>query len=351
MDVSGFPSGSFPVLKISVRKDTLMDAAQGTACALCASPVSRRVSLGRKRLLSQAMLTLGLALACVLQGHAQQMAITFDDLPLHGPMAPGQTRLEIAQSILKTLAANHMPPTYGFVNGFRVPRYPETLSVLEAWRNAGQLLGNHTWSHPDIDDVSADAFIRNIAHDEALLERLQPHEDWHWFRYPFLHEGDTLAKRHQVRVWLKDHGYRVAEVNMDFEDWRWNDSYGRCAARHDKAAIQRLHDTYLATAGQYITFFRGMSQQVYGRDVKYILLLHLGAFDARMLPELLELYRSRGFTFITLPEAEADPAYQADPNMADPSGGTLMEQMISSHTMDYPPDKGKPEKELDRICR
>jgi hypothetical protein len=142
MDVSGFPSGSFPVLKISVRKDTLMDAAQGTACALCASPVSRRVSIGRKRLLSQAMLTLGLALACVLQGHAQQMAITFDDLPLHGPMAPGQTRLEIAQSILKTLAANHMPPTYGFVNGFRVPRYPETLSVLEAWRNAGQLLGN-----------------------------------------------------------------------------------------------------------------------------------------------------------------------------------------------------------------
>ena len=44
--------------------------------------------------------------------------------------------------------------------------------------------------------------------------------------------------------------------------------------------------------------------------------LHIGAFDARMLPRLLALYREDGFPFTTLPEAERDPAYAAD---VDPS--------------------------------
>ena len=37
-----------------------------------------------------------------------------------------------------------------------------------------------------------------------------------------------------------------------------------------------------------------------------MLLLHVGAFDAEMLRRLLQLYRARGFQFVTLPEAERD---------------------------------------------
>ena len=48
---------------------------------------------------------------------AQQIAFTFDDLPSHGPLPPGVTRLQIADSILATLKKDKMPPTYGFING------------------------------------------------------------------------------------------------------------------------------------------------------------------------------------------------------------------------------------------
>ncbi len=44
------------------------------------------------------------------------MAITFDDLPVHGALPPGETRLQIAQSILSTLKINQMPPVYGFLS-------------------------------------------------------------------------------------------------------------------------------------------------------------------------------------------------------------------------------------------
>ena len=40
--------------------------------------------------------------------------------------------------------------------------------------------------------------------------------------------------------------------------------------------------------------------------------MHIGAFDARMLPRLLRLYKSRGITFVSLEEAEKDPFYKYD---------------------------------------
>ena len=42
-----------------------------------------------------------------------------------------------------------------------------------------------------------------------------------------------------------------------------------------------------------------MAQALYGRDIPYVLLLHIGAFDARLLAS----YQSRGFRFVTLVEA------------------------------------------------
>jgi peptidoglycan/xylan/chitin deacetylase (PgdA/CDA1 family) len=280
----------------------------------------------------------------------QQMAITFDDLPAHGTLPKGETRLEIAQSILGTLKAEHMPPVYGFINAEGVTKIPTEEAVLKAWRAAGQPLGSHTWSHPDLDKLTAEQFEVEIEKNEPLLKKYMDGVDWHWFRYPFLHEGDTLEKRRAIRAWLSGHGYRIAEVNMDFEDYLWNDPYARCVAKHDDAAIARLHETYLATADQYTGVFRELSQMVYGRDVKYVLLMHIGAFDAKMLPELLAMYRAKGFTFVSLPEAESDAAYKDDPDLAEKSGGAELELMMEKRKLKFPKNT-KPYAELQGMCR
>jgi peptidoglycan/xylan/chitin deacetylase (PgdA/CDA1 family) len=186
----------------------------------------------------------------------QQMAVTFDDLPVHGAMPPGTTRLEIAQSIVKTLKREKLPLVYGFVNGGRGEEDPSSPSVLQTWRGAGQPLGNHTWAHLDLNTESPEEFEAEVSRNEPLLRRLMGHGDWHWLRYPFLHEGDTVEKRRAVRAWLFAHGYKIAEVSMDFEDYLWNEPYARCAAKHDEPSIQKLHDSYLAVADQYYAGFR-----------------------------------------------------------------------------------------------
>jgi peptidoglycan/xylan/chitin deacetylase (PgdA/CDA1 family) len=280
----------------------------------------------------------------------QQMAVTFDDLPVHGAMPPGTTRLEIAQSILATLKREKVPPVYGFINGQRMEQDPASSEALKAWRTAGQPLGNHTWAHLDLSKESPREFEAEVSRNEPLLKSLMGKRDWHWLRYPYLREGDTVEKRRAVRAWLFAHGYKIAEVSMDFEDYLWNEPYARCAANHDEASIAKLHDSYLAVADQYYRIFRELSQLVYGRDVKYVLLMHVGAFDARILPELLALYRAKGVQFISLQDALADPAYRDDPDIGEPTGGAFLELMMQKKKIKFPPNS-KPYKELEAMCR
>ncbi len=281
---------------------------------------------------------------------AQEMAITFDDLPAHGPLPEGVTRLDVVASILGTLASEHMPPVYGFVNGGRGTDEPLSPAVLRAWRDAGQPLGNHTWSHGDLGNETIRQFERDVRRNEPLLEGLMGAQDWHWLRYPYLHEGDTPAKRRAVRAWLAGRGYRIAQTSMDFEDYLWNAPYARCMARHDEAALQVLHDTYLATAALYYDVFREAARRAYGRDLKYVLLMHVGAFDARMLPELIALYRSKGVTFTSMPDALSDPAYRDDPDIGEPHGGTHLELVLESRHIAFP-ENDKPYARLAALCQ
>lgn len=294
-----------------------------------------------------------LALALMSAGmfaQKPQIAITFDDLPAHGPLPNGEPRPEVVTSIVATLKRENLPPVYGFVNGFRLERYPYQGEILAAWHRASLELGNHTYSHPELDKTTAAAYIRDIERNEPTLRKYDPQADWHWFRYPFLEEGNTLAKRETVRNWLFAHHYRIAEVSMDFQDYNWNDAYARCFRKHDVAAISHLQETYLSAASKASTAFRALAHILYGHDVPYILLLHVGAFDAKMLPDLIAQYRAEGYEFVTLEQAEADPIYTVDPKQPTPGGATFMETVAWSRNVSVPdlPDNTA---ELDKTCR
>jgi hypothetical protein len=68
-----------------------------------------------------------------------------------------------------------------------------------------------------------------------------------------------------------------------------------------------------------------------------------------MLPELLALYRAKGVSFVTLQDAMSDPAYQDDPDIGEPSGGTILELMMQKKALKFPANT-KPYKELEEMC-
>jgi peptidoglycan/xylan/chitin deacetylase (PgdA/CDA1 family) len=287
----------------------------------------------------------------LVQKAQQEVAITVDDLPQHGDLPPGITRSDIAKSMIATFKVKGVPEVYGFINAKRIGDDPDRSASLKLWVDAGFPLGSHTFSHIDLTTHSAEEFEAEIAENESFLQSLMGTRDWRWFRYPYLHEGDTLEKRHAARKYLQEHNYQIAQVTLDFEDYAWNNPYARCVAKQDNEAIAWLKSSYLSTATEYISLGQKMATQVYGRDIKHVLLLHIGAFDSLMLPELLDLLAKQGFHFVTLAEAEKDPAYLRDPDMPFKDGGTLLDQLMESQHLKFPPHAEKPMEKLDSICR
>jgi len=278
-----------------------------------------------------------------------RIAFTFDDLPAHSALPVGGTRLDIATKIIAALRDAHMPPIYGFVNGLSVEKQPADVAVLQAWRAAGYPLGNHAWSHMNANQNSLEDFEADITRNEPLLSGLMKNEDWHWFRFPYLAEGDTPEKKAAIRAFLLQHGYRVAGVTMSFGDYQWNEPYARCKAKGDSNAIASLESSYLQAAEDSIGYYRQLSQTLYGRDIPYVLLMHIGAFDAEMLPKLLDLYRAKGFQFVTLDEAERDDFYREDTDLRLPPGPDMLEGVAAERHAPIPHHYPAPA--LDSVCR
>ena len=288
-----------------------------------------------------------IATACT----AQEVAITFDDLPLNGDLPPGVTRVEIARDVIGILNARHAPPAYGFINATKLEGNADAAEALKVWA-AAEPVGNHTYGHMDLNANPAEAFEREIDENEPALELLAAKDsDWHWLRYPFLREGDEIEKRRAVRAYLRAHGYRVAQVTLDWEDYLWNSAYARCAAKNDAKSIAWLKSSYLTIESSYLDLAKDLARLVYGHDIHHVLLLHLGAFSETILPDALDLMQKKGFTFVTLEEAESDPAYQGDPDVASKYGGTLLELWIEAKKIKFPPVMEKPYKELGGICK
>ena len=296
---------------------------------------------------SIAVLLCGIAAVCA----AQKVAITFDDLPLNGDLPPGVTRVQIARDALAVLKARHAPPAYGFINAKKLEGNPDAAEALKLWA-AAEPFGNHTYGHMDLNKNLADAFEREIDQNEPALELLSAKDgNWHWLRYPFLHEGETVENRRAVRTYLQGHGYRVAQVTLDWEDYLWNSAYSRCVAKNDTQAIAWLKSSYLSIESSYLDLGKDLAKLVYGHDINHVLLLHLGAFSSTILPDALDLMQKKGFTIVTLEEAESDPVYDGDPDVGSKYGGTLLELWIEAKKIKFPVVMEKPYKELGEICK
>ena len=281
---------------------------------------------------------------------SQQIAFTWDDLPAHGALPAAETRVDIARKLIAAMSEAHMPPAYGFMNGAMTEWEPLSTPVLQMWRDAGMPLGNHTWSHPNLDQITLADWQLDLLKNEPLLKKYMNDGDWHWIRFPYLAEGETPEKRAAVRTFLSQHGYRVATVTMNFADYAYNEPYARCVQKNGSAAISRLETSYLDAAGAASDLSRGMAKTLYGHDIPYVLLMHVGAFDARMLPWLLQLYRARGFSFITLQQAEKDPFYKNDLDLTLPPAPDTLEEAMWTRGLPVP--KGPtPDLDLASLCQ
>lgn len=277
------------------------------------------------------------------------LAITVDDLPTHGALPPGVTRLQVAQSHLRTFGAMGVGEAWGFVNSAHLATEPEGEALLSAWRRAGHPLGNHAHTHLHLDRApTLEAWLADV---DAVVPALERHagehsqgRDWRWFRYPYLGNGSEPARRDGALAALRQRGYRIADVSLSFDDWAYTDAHARCLARGDAQAVATLRRQYLAEVDAEIARTLALSLAVHGRVIPQVLLAHLGAFSADTLAEVLERLQRAGARFVPLAQVQSDAAY------ARPGGGSVIERAARDKGITIPP---RPPRAVDpdKVCR
>lgn len=301
--------------------------------------------------LSVTMAAILLAAGAAQAADRFDIAITVDDLSVHGALPKGQTWPGIAQSYLDTLKAHNVPEAYGFVNALRLKEAPASTPALDLWRKAGYPLGNHTYSHMGLSQApSLEAWEDNVKQGEPPIEARMKNADWRVLRYPFLDAGNTPERHDAALAWLTKQGYKIADVSISFDDWAYTDTYARCLDKGDTQAIEAMKANYFQRVDETIARTKAVSQRVYGRTIPQVLLTHMGSFSAATLPEVMRRLDAAGAHYVPLARAQSDPAYK-DPS---PQAGnaTLMER----HARDAHVDLAglpnvTPVLKVDALCR
>jgi len=263
-----------------------------------------------------------------------EMAITVDDLPVHGELQPGMTPSTITSELITALKDGGSPPVYGFSNGTPLEWTPTSIEVLRLWRDAGFLLGNHTYSHLDLAQVSVERFLADVEKMAALLAPwIAGQEGKRLFRYPYLSEGNTLDKRQGVRSYLAAHGYDIAPVTVDFNDWQWAAAYLQCTKEGNQTATTWLLKQAIKASRYRLAHAQQLAKLMLGRDIKHILLLHISAFSARALPDILATFKAEGVKFVSLAAALSDPIYAIDPNQLMGRDTTFLMQLTDLYNL------------------
>ncbi len=280
----------------------------------------------------------------------RSVAITFDDLPATG-IAGGScnraTLVDLTERLLGHITAYDIP-ALGLVTESRVcdalrdDLLPELLTM---WLDAGLELGNHTFSHFDLNNTAIDVYQEDILRGEiytrAVLEaRGMP---LRYFRYPLLHAGPTAEKKDAIASFLKEHGYTNAPVTLDNQEWIFSSVYMRAKERGDTAMMQRVGEAYIPFMEEVFRFFESWSTEVLGYEPPQILLLHANEINADYFDALAQMIQQRGYAFVSMEDALQDPAYQQKDEYVGPRGLSWLHRWALTKGMPLQEEPREPE--------
>jgi len=240
-------------------------------------------------------------------GPANEIAFTFDDAPRgDGHIYTGKER---TQKIIDELAKENIQAAF-FVNPERFNRYGG-LARIKAYANAGHLIANHTHSHPSIKKTSLKAYIEDIDRADKLIQQFSTYTKW--FRYPFLHEGDSIEVRDGVRNFLAKAGYKNGYVTVDNYDYFIDDLVQQALEKNEKVNLDKACDMLVDLLWDGLQFYDSVANKYIG-NVRHVLLMHENDIEALCLSKLVRHLRAKDWKVVSPTLAFSDPLLKDEPD-------------------------------------
>lgn len=242
----------------------------------------------------------------------RRVLVTIDDLPLamYDDYTSQTERRETVRKLSEKLEARDIP-VVGFFNMANHARDPD---LTEMWMAGEQFrAGNHTWSHPHIKRTDPDDYIADLERGHEAVRPLVDPERRVPFRYPYLARGFDPEVRDAIRAKLEELDSPVIPVTINTLDWLYARDYLDALHAGDGERADELARVWLANIQEETMIAEQLARELFGRLPPQILLLHANRLNADHIDEALDWYEQRGYAFIGLDEAMADPAFDIEP--------------------------------------
>jgi peptidoglycan/xylan/chitin deacetylase (PgdA/CDA1 family) len=245
----------------------------------------------------------------------RRVAFTYDDLPANIFRGDVSAMREVTDGLLAGLR-RHRIPAIGFVNESKLfddeTLDEERVALLRAWLEGGQELGNHSFSHPDINTTPLEEYQADVLEGERVTRALlaDAGRELRYFRHPMLHTGLDLETKSAFERFLGEHGYRIAPVTIDNQEWIFARAYDHAHVRGDVDLKQRIATEYVVYMDSIFGYYEQQSRALLGYELPQVLLLHANRLNADAMDALVSAIRARGYDFVTLDEALEDEAYR-----------------------------------------
>ena len=248
---------------------------------------------------------------------AGEIALTFDDAPRKSTYLSGDQRTEMLLHGLKRANVDRVAffcTTQGFDENGR--------QRIHKYADAGHAIANHTHTHPSLNKVGPTSFIQDLMVADGILKSWTNFKPW--FRFPFLHEGNTAADRDSARSRLSQLGYINGYVTVDTYDWYMDALLQEAAAKNQTVHFDRLEKAYVEILWDGIQFYDRIARTVLGRSPKHVILLHENDLAALFVDALVEKLRSENWKIISPDEAYTDPIADELPDILRNNQGRVV---------------------------
>lgn len=263
----------------------------------------------------------------------RKVAVTIDDGPATGPDEDLAAYVKLSDALREAFAAEQVPAIM-FVNERQLNldgQRDARVALLHRWLDAGLELGNHTYSHPQLAEIGLNPYLDDIVKGEVITRPMLEARGLklNWFRYPFLATGSG-PQAETIEAFLAQRSYRIAPVTVDYADYMHSGLYVRYLRAGDTAKAEQQVETMLQMLDESFARAEERSMNVLGYELPQVLLIHCNELNAHTLRRTLQRIRARGYAFVSLDEAMADPAYHRPLPPGAMGGGGWFESLAAA---------------------
>ncbi len=111
------------------------------------------------------------------------------------------------------------------------------------------------------------------------------------------------AKKNEILCYLAENNYQVAPITVDSKDFVFNQRLLSMPELDRRGYLAEMKPFYLDFIWQQTVKAEEHTQYHHNPDQAQILLIHANLLNAYVLPDIINLYKEKGYTFVNLEEA------------------------------------------------